>query len=310
MENNPRKSILEDYIIKATELIKKVETNDQKKKDKTKSKEWYKEELKKFMIKEVNKMITDLNILERNKKHLETIKRKLDEGGINYLAVKAKTLHRLSIDASSEFGWMLDEIGLAWDPILDTPFIPSSTIKGLFRATLTWKIADELVGKIQEMKELKNVAESTVNALLGEGGDKGFVSKIAFLDAYPVKCEGNLVGLDVLTPMYSITKNQIGEDEAQPTPIFIPIVNHGVTFEFIIIDISRENMETIFDAKFSDLIKKSKKSDKNIVIPRSFSDKRIRELMNETIKEMLTVWGIGAKTSYNFGTMEIIKENL
>ncbi len=283
------KSIIEDYVYTSLNKLREIETGEL-------DKEKYKQNIKKYILGDLNEYIDELGILERNKEYIMLIKNKLDSSGIAYREYKFETQHRLSIDTSGEFGWLIDEVGLAWDPIMDTPYIPSSSIKGLFRATLTWKILEHLLGDDKNAESIRKDAVQKADIILGGGGSNGFISNLAFFDAYPIDKKDNLIGLDVLTPMYSITKGTIGEHEANPTPIFIPVVEKGVTFHFIIASISRKNSE-IFETKLGEINEEFSTANKEL------GDMKLGDLVGETIKEMLEVWGIGGKTSYNYGIL-------
>jgi len=110
------------------------------------------------------------------------------------------------------------EISIAWDPMLNVPFIPSTSLKGRARAYF----------------ELNNVEVDGLKTyeLFGTQSSEGVV---LFTDAYPVSCRGkHLVEPDVLTPHYSEARYAIDEASASPVPIVFLTVSPRVTFRFLI----------------------------------------------------------------------------
>lgn len=134
--------------------------------------------------------------------------------------VEFETVSRLSI-CTRDSNLPL-EISISWDPVLNLPFIPSSSIKGLVRAYA------ELYNKLPE---------HVINKFFG---DKESVGLAIFTNAYPVKCspsgggEASLVDPDVVTPHYSEVGGAIDEASSSPTPLVFPTIAKGVTLAFAI----------------------------------------------------------------------------
>lgn len=105
------------------------------------------------------------------------------------------------------------EIGLAWHPILNVPYIPASSLKGAARAAAV----SPLCGI--EPEDLFGTTE--------EEGD------LIFTDAYPTRWE-RLVEPDVITPHYRETAGEISEAQARPVPLVFPVVPAGTTFTFVV----------------------------------------------------------------------------
>lgn len=104
------------------------------------------------------------------------------------------------------------ENGFAWHPILGTPYLPGSSLKGLLRA---W-------------------AQSTdeVDARLGTPGGRGDVMLLDALPLGPVQLE-----LDVMTPHYGdyYGSDQPPGDWMSPTPVPFLVVAPGAAFHFALI---------------------------------------------------------------------------
>jgi len=107
------------------------------------------------------------------------------------------------------------ENGFAWHPTLGTPYLAGSSIKGMVRA---WAVEE-------------GVDAEQVDRLLGEGGEKGSVGALIFLDALPrrpVRLE-----VDVLTRHYAgWTPDSPPGDWLSPVPVPFLVVAAGAEFLF------------------------------------------------------------------------------
>jgi CRISPR/Cas system CMR subunit Cmr6 (Cas7 group RAMP superfamily) len=111
------------------------------------------------------------------------------------------------------FGYTLFEVGLEFDPLLNLPMIPGSSIKGALNSA--W-----------EALELQGGKELIFGRKEGVGG-------CVFCDALPIEPnhDGFILYPDVITPHYP---NDILEETKEPTPIAYISVAPGVKFGFII----------------------------------------------------------------------------
>jgi CRISPR-associated protein Cmr6 len=105
------------------------------------------------------------------------------------------------------------ENGFAWHPILGTPYLPGSSLKGLLRA---WALT----------------AQIEVDARLGTPGGRGDVMLLDALPLVPVQLE-----LDVMTPHYG---DYYGSDKPpgdwmSPTPVPFLVVAPGAAFHFALL---------------------------------------------------------------------------
>lgn len=105
------------------------------------------------------------------------------------------------------------EIGVAWHPLLNVPYVPVSSLKGALRAYAT--------GKICGMEP---------HEAFGTVGHEG---EIVVFDAYPVEWQKPLEP-DVVTPHYKEVSGKIDETSASPTPLVYPVVPAGTKFALLI----------------------------------------------------------------------------
>ncbi len=104
------------------------------------------------------------------------------------------------------------EIGLAIHPLLNVPYIPGSSLKGLL---------SHFIDKACGLDAVE---------LFGDAEHKGM---LVVFDAYPVKWD-KVIEPDVITPHYREVEGEISEVEASPTPLVYPTVPPGVEFAFIV----------------------------------------------------------------------------
>ncbi len=96
------------------------------------------------------------------------------------LLLNLETRTRLLVHAKSPY--MPLEIGLAWHPLLNLPYIPATTLKGAVRA---------------HFKRGRLPCGLSLEDLMGSRESRGM---LIFSDAVPTKCEGALLEPDVVTP--------------------------------------------------------------------------------------------------------------
>ncbi|ACB07193.1 RAMP superfamily CRISPR-associated protein [Candidatus Korarchaeum cryptofilum] len=142
---------------------------------------------------------------------LDMQKSALKSCGYDVFDFLAVTRSRLIVGMASEiFGKQIFEVGLSWDPLLNLPYIPGSSLKGAFRSYL----------------------ESERPDLVPLLGSKSESSSIIFLDSYPVSSKSNLLVPEVTTPIYGA--KGVREVKAEPKPVIYPVINKDVTFRMII----------------------------------------------------------------------------
>ncbi|MEM2590429.1 MAG: type III-B CRISPR module RAMP protein Cmr6 [Zestosphaera sp.] len=159
---------------------------------------------------------------EKVSKLLSELSRRLDElisplyAGYHVFDLRLTTVTRLLVHARNPL--LPLEVSLAWDPIFNVPFIPSSSLKGAARAYF----------------EINSVVIDSLSAsdLFGSEESEGVV---VFTDAYPISCKGNsLLEPDVITPHYSEAGYAIDEVSASPVPIVFLTIAPNVTFRSLV----------------------------------------------------------------------------
>jgi len=219
-------------------------------------------------------------ITNRNKAYLDIIKKYYKSLNKIILDVTAETKTRVLCDTSSPFMWLPDEVGLAWDPILDTPFIPSSEIKGALSAIIEFDydkiIRDILFGG--ELTKCKMHMKSLVD----------------FTDAYPIEAPNGLLEKDVMTPIYA---REIEEHKVSPAPVKFYVIKPGSKFKFLVL-VNKNWLD--------ELIKKEciQKLLENYALS---STEKIIDILIESARKAFELWGIGSKTSADYGRFEIIE---
>jgi len=277
-------NIYEDVLEKCIEDLEKLARKQLKK-------EKYKD---KILSNIVDKVKRNARIItERNKEYLSQLKKHLKNQDKSVISVIVETETRCLVDTSSPFAWLVDEIGLAWDPILDTPYIPATEIKGTVSAVLEF-----------EDKALRNL-------LLGSTEKPLHKSLVDFTDAYPIEASnGTLLERDVITPIYG---SKIEEHEASPTPVHFITIAPGVKFEFlIIIDKPRLNLlirnyrENRLRGEEKELVESIKNKLDAVRIDLNEFLEKIKEKVLKSVEKAFKVWGIGAKTSSGYGIFKLL----
>lgn len=303
-------SIYDQYILKARNLLKNKKSKDDD----------FKVKYKNLLANRIIELIEENQneILNRNRKYLLTLLNAIKRSGKKVIMIDAETTSKVLVNTESPFGWLVDEVGIDWNIILDTPMIPASTIKGAISTAL------QIIAINKNIKK-KNCKFNQItflrNIILGVAtGETSFISLVDITDAYPVdlnrKINSLLLDRDVMTPIYT---RSIREHEAIPTPVQILIIPPGVKFRFLVIldtpRISRIAKEIINEnRKYEDLIKCLTEF-LNLQLTQNVDAKtlaenitsKIIEIIKEALKIALERIGIGAKTSSGFGILKILE---
>jgi len=159
-----------------------------------------------------------LRLAER---HLDSLRRwacrALPWGGVFSVDARVVEGSRLLVGASSGVLQGVFEVGLAWDHVLDLPYIPGSSLKGAMRASAE--------------AHLKDSHEDVF-------GGEGRAGCLTVFDAYPVGLPGGRAGAllepDVVTPHYYEGGVVRGSElEAKPVPVVHVSIAPGVVFRFV-----------------------------------------------------------------------------
>ena len=153
------------------------------------------------------------NVFKKASKLLDVQKLALLSCGYVVFDFLGETKSRLIVGMASDvFGKQIFEVGLSWDPLLNLPYIPASSLKGAFRSYVEMERPD----------------------LIPLLGTKEEASSIVFLNSYPVGSRFNLLVPEVTTPIYREQEGKIRETEAEPSPITYLAINKDVAFRIIV----------------------------------------------------------------------------
>lgn len=169
-------------------------------------------------------LLEDVAFKSRSKDLLEATRRYMDDIVNSLRNVKTKVLQYyietdgpLTIARSGGMGIIPFEIGIAFDWLLNVPYIPGSSIKGSMRRSL-------------------------------DGGSTRRKDFFTVYDAYPVETStGYLLVPEVITPHYKDVETEL---DVKPNPLVHLVVPPGVVFRVIIsIDEDcKRNLESIKNA--------------------------------------------------------------
>lgn len=101
------------------------------------------------------------------------------------------------------------EIGIAWHPYFNAPYIPATSIKGALRAGAGGSLCGRSPAELF--------------------GDVGAAGEAAVTDAFPTVSDA--LSADVITPHYK--EPDFRETNAKPTPLVFPVARPGATFAFL-----------------------------------------------------------------------------
>jgi CRISPR type III-B/RAMP module RAMP protein Cmr6 len=167
-------------------------------------------------------------------------------GTIHGRAYMVRAIVESPVVAGRGFMDLVTEYGLAWDPVLDLPYIPASELKGAIRSLLAraamaaakagaFRDSLDLLGKARG-RVLAKEERDLIGGLLGdpvvEAGEE-HAGWIVLTDAYPVEAPGGRpVELLVLTPHYTPDVRQ--EYEVRPKPVRYVGIARGTALEFAV----------------------------------------------------------------------------
>ncbi len=229
------------------EYIKSIQSNYSEYLSKykaSKSKSGSKERQEEIRLKNESELKTDAisNILKTNEKysdgkfelineHLNDIKDSIKD--------KCHIEYELETKGKLVLGWspiyFITEFPIAWDLLLDIPYIPGSIIKGMLRYYYSSFIGED---EVFEM-------------IFGGGASsKRSMGLATFLDAYPIgfaeaNAKRELLSLDIITPHYP--EGIKDEYEVEPNPIKFVTINRGVRFRGFIIFEDAEILKNKFE---------------------------------------------------------------
>jgi len=167
-------------------------------------------------------------------------------GTIHGRAYIVRAIVESPVVAGRGFMDLVTEYGLAWDPVLDLPYIPASEFKGAIRSLLAraamaaakagaFRDSLDLLGKARGRvlaKEERDLIGGLLDDPVVEAGEE-HAGWIVLTDAYPVEAPGGRpVELLVLTPHYTPDVRQ--EYEVRPKPVRYVGIARGTALEFAV----------------------------------------------------------------------------
>lgn len=184
------------------------------------------------------KLLNEITISEDVVKHLNKKNKYLKESLKNrYINYKAKTKDKLVIGIGEQ---SVKEISIKLDHVYGVPYIPSSSIKGAFRAFLENEYDfyyDKPINVLLGMIEMKNI--EVIDSLFGNQDKKGH---LCFYDSYPMK-KNYKIENDVMASHYSNYyeyndkkekyEKSYPKDDLNVRPLFFYVVKNA-QFEIII----------------------------------------------------------------------------
>ena len=170
------------------------------------------EEVRGRIIEEAENHTFDLRLVNGV---MDEVRNALRSLGYRVIDVRARLNYKAISGTSQGLFHLIFEVGLNYDEILDVPYIPGSTIKGILRSRL-YSLAGDDGGEV-----------------FGDEGREGYV---IVSDAYPVGSKGGrlLIG-DIVNPHYYKGGEPVNSEyDVQPIPIKHLSVRDGVSFRFVI----------------------------------------------------------------------------
>jgi CRISPR-associated protein Cmr6 len=206
------------------------------------------------------------NLLERARKRVDEAVKALEELGYQVVVNKNYlTLTPLAIGLRNPYTEPL-EIAIAWDPYMNLPYIPGSSLKGAVAALAYLRNSEWytlLTSRTREPPAQPSPAAPQR------------ASPVIFLDAYPVDVlAGSLLAVDIVNPHYREVEGRVSEPESSPTPLSFLVVPKGVAFRIVVCAAGRWLKSYKGKPSFSEL---------------------------ETLIGQALSRGIGAKTSLGYG---------
>ena len=120
------------------------------------------------------------------------------------------------------------EVGVAWHPYFNLPYIPSTSLKGLMKSYFL-------------LNDIKICGLNTLDLF----GSKEYKGILTFFDALPSSFKNSLIDPDVLTPHYQEIGGKIDEKSVKPRPLVYPVISSGVKFSTIIaVDLSNVDIDS------------------------------------------------------------------
>jgi len=156
--------------------------------------------------------------LTRVEKVISSIEEALIANAYEVRRLHFRAVSEASIGASGTFGKIPFEIGLSFDPILNVPYIPGSSIKGAVSSAFY-----EFCSSADKERERTRIFG-------GKLVDETSMGLVGFTDAYPTRLtKSGILFSSVFTPHYSMVKTS-NELDVSPNPILHFMIPRGTEF--------------------------------------------------------------------------------
>lgn len=199
--------------------------------------------------------ISSINLSDRLKEAERVINCWAEALSANGYLVKVVVMEaesRTVVGISSGLGRIPFEVGLSFDPIMNLPYIPGSTIKGAIRRAFM-----ELLSSSNLVSNSKCVDEIT-DQVFGSSSREGVgIGLVGFTDAYPVSPGngGRVLEPDVITPHYTCTSGKMcTEFDVTPIPIQFLTIAPETRFKFLVFfnnPLRSRRLDTVSSSKLS-----------------------------------------------------------
>ncbi|RLE54977.1 MAG: type III-B CRISPR module RAMP protein Cmr6 [Thermoprotei archaeon] len=236
--------------------------------------------LKRRLAEKLLKAYSSMQLFKIVNNYLDKVLQALKVLDCTVIDVKLEFKSRAIVGVGATFARSAFEIGLAFDPLLNVPYIPGSSIKGAIRHG--WRViaADDL-------KRLEEVVFGPE-----PGHERSVATSVLFLDFYLVNTKneyGRVLLPDVVTPHY--TEDELDESKVRPNPVVYVSLADGIVFRGFI--------------ALTPFLKLEVKR----VTGKDYS---IQDIAKEIIKALMLVGklGLGARTSVGYGKFEVSEVKL
>ncbi|MBF0226754.1 MAG: type III-B CRISPR module RAMP protein Cmr6 [Desulfobacterales bacterium] len=243
------------------------------------------------IISKINNFDTASKIfLERQKKHLESLKLR----GYSVCSFKLTTASRLACGLGIS---SLAENGFFMDRVWGIPYLPGSSLKGIAQ---DWALIElDVFTEKQNRRETKRLNKDFIAIFGAQSAEEGEImdkywkdrkGTVIFLDAVPILENISPYDIDIVNPHYSDYYSSKGDkppaDYERPNPNFFLTVKKEIKFQFAI---------AAKDAKFQFQDKEGKEIDVDI------SAQKLLSNATQYLQNALQEHGIGAKTHIGNG---------
>ena len=203
------------------------------------------------LIKEAEESICS-NLKKLNDVYYKPLSSALKRLRQGFIDAQYRTVSKLLISTSGGAFDVVFEVGIAWDMLLDVPYIPGSSLKGAVRSWALRRCSE--LSSVDERRKCGGLAFRLFGASSGHlasKDEKAWFQKIfgglpqaseawtglaTFYDAYPVSggrgsLACGLLELDILTPHYYRGGNPVSDEfDVEPVPVPHLVVAPGTVF--------------------------------------------------------------------------------